>query len=220
MHKLFLSIGLALSLLAPSAHAVLAPFTQKPFSDVPETSPNYDAIEYLRQNNVIRGYQDGTFKPDSRINRAEFLQLITNPFLINATRLQECVREEISGREMDYVFYTDVQKDDWFAPAVCLSTVQKIINGYPDKTFRPGNYVSFVEAAKIIGNVFSFSVTEKQGESWYEPYVRKLSDRNAIPTSIGSLSETITRGEMAEMIYRLKTNLTTKQSRAAEALRY
>lgn len=219
MHKLLLSIGLSLSLFAPSAHAILAPFTQQPFSDVPTTSPNYEAVEYLRQNNVVRGYQDGTFKPDSRINRAEFLQLITNPFLINSTRLQECVREEMRGREMEYVFYTDVQKDDWFAPAVCLATVQQIINGYPDKTFRPANYVSFVEAAKIIGNVFSFSVTETPGENWFEPYVRKLSERNAIPTSVSTLGETITRGEMAEMIYRLKTNTTTKQSRAAEALR-
>jgi hypothetical protein len=220
MHSsIFLIIGILASIVAPSAAANVEPFTNEPFSDVPESSLNYDAIEYLRQNNVIRGYPDGTFRPDTRLNRAELLQLMTNPFLISTDRLNDCVGEEITPKQMTYVFYTDVGLDSWYASAVCLATVQKIVNGYPDKTFRPGNYVTFVEAAKMIGNVLSFSVTEEPGEQWYEPYVRKLSERNAIPTTVGSLSETITRGEIAEMIFRLKTNLTTKQSRTAEALR-
>lgn len=207
------------TLLSVSTASAATPFTTKPFTDVAESHLNYEAIEYLRQNNVIRGYPDGTFKPESRINRAEFLQLITNPFLLNTTRLNECVREEIQGKDLKHVFYSDVDPDDWYAAAVCLSTVQKIINGYPDGTFRPARDVSFVEAAKMIANVFAFSIAEEPDEAWYMPYVEQLSKKSAIPTTVNSFSESITRGEMAEMIYRLKANVTTKQTRAAEGLR-
>ena len=214
-HFLFM----ASALLTVNVASAQTPFSQKPFSDVPKSHMHYEAIEYLRQNNVIRGYLDGTFKPDTRINRAEFLQLITNPFLLNTTRMGECIREEFQGKEeVTYVFYTDVAKDEWYAAPVCLATVQKIINGYPDKTFRPANRITFVEASKIIARVFAFQIEEEEGDQWYVPYVDKLSDRQAIPTTIASLREEITRGEMAEMIYRLKANVTTKQSRTAKAL--
>lgn len=207
------------TLLTTAPASAATPFTTKPFTDVPESHINFEAVEYLRQNNVIRGYQDGTFKPESRINRAEFLQLITNPFLLNTARLNECVREEILGKNLTTVFYSDVATDDWFAPAVCLASIQKIINGYPDGTFRPSREVSFVEAAKMIANVFSFSLAEEPEGAWYMPYVEQLSKKSAIPTTINAFSEMITRGEMAEMIYRLKANVTTKQTRAAEGLR-
>lgn len=206
-------------LLAATQASAATPFSVKPFTDVPESHINFEAIEYLRQNNVIRGYQDGTFKPESRINRAEFLQLITNPFLLNTSRLNECVREEILGKDLETVFYKDVAPDDWFAAAVCLASVQKIVNGYPDGTFRPAREVSFVEAAKMIVNVFAFSTVEEPGEAWFTPYVEQLSKKSAIPTTINAFGESITRGEMAEMIYRLKANVTTKQTRAAEGLR-
>ncbi|TSC80355.1 MAG: putative S-layer protein [Candidatus Peregrinibacteria bacterium Gr01-1014_25] len=212
-------LTLIAALLVTTAHAAApTPLAPDPFTDVPSKHPNGTAIEYLRVNNVVRGYGDGTFKPEARINRAEFLQIITNPFLLSDVRTQECVRENIVNQSKETVFYSDVAKDAWFASPVCIATVQKIVNGYPDGTFRPGNYVTFVEAAKIVAGISGFLTTPSQDEPWYAPYIRKLSDGHAIPTTISTLDEVITRGEMAEMLWRMKEGITTKQSRTAEAL--
>lgn len=194
-------------------------FAENPFSDVPPSHANYEAIEHLRKNNVLKGYTDGTFKPEARINRAEFVKLITNPYILDTERLNECLEEELDENDTT-VFFPDVRRDSWYAAEVCLAKVKKLINGYPDGTYKPGEYISFVEAAKIIASTFAFqTTTDPADEKWYRPYVEKLDEVNAIPTTISTFAGKITRGEMAEMLFRLKTNNTTKSSKTYGNLR-
>jgi hypothetical protein len=56
------------------------------------------------------------------------------------------------------------------------------------------------------------------GEFWYRPYVQSLSDLHAIPVSIKYFNQTLTRGEMAEIVYRLKTDTTDKSSTSFSAI--
>src|SRR5690606_5789337 len=46
------------------------------FSDVGESNNFYPAVEYLKGKGVIKGYEDGTFKPEQTINRAEALKIL------------------------------------------------------------------------------------------------------------------------------------------------
>ena len=46
------------------------------FSDVKEGNSHYVAIEYLRTNGIIQGYEDGTFKPEQTVNRAEAVKML------------------------------------------------------------------------------------------------------------------------------------------------
>ena len=46
------------------------------FNDVPETDRFYKAIDFVKDNNIVSGYEDGSFKPDNPINRAELLKII------------------------------------------------------------------------------------------------------------------------------------------------
>lgn len=194
-------------------------FAPNPFTDVPAKSSYFEAIEYLRKNNVLKGYEDGTFRPEARINRAEFVKLITNPFILDTERLNGCLEAELDDSDMT-VFFPDVLRDSWYGPEVCLAKVKKLINGYPDGYFRPGEYTSFVEAAKIVASTFVLqTTTDPEDERWFMPYVNKLSEDRAIPTTISTFDQTITRGEMAEMLYRLKTNTTNRPSRTASQLR-
>lgn len=196
-----------------------AAFSQKPFTDVPKTSTYFEAVEYLRTHNVLKGYVDGTFKPDTRINRAEFVKFIVNPLLLDTNNLSNCVRENVAETATT-VYFPDVPKDAWYAPEVCFAKNKSIINGYPDGSYHPTNSVNFVEAAKIISNVFALQVsTEEVGEFWYRPYVKRLSDLHAIPTSMKRFDQTITRGQMAEMVYRLKADRTNKPSASFSTLR-
>lgn len=197
-----------------SAHAQNTVFSTKAFIDVPKQSENYTAIEYLRTQNVVKGYTDGTFKPNARINRAEFVEFIINPFIIDTNEMGDCVRGNANPNSTT-VSFSDVSKDAWYAENICFAKNAKLVNGYPDGTFRPGAFINFVEATKIISDVFTLNIMSHQtGEFWYRPYVQSLSDLHAIPLGISKLGQTITRGEMAQIVYRLKVNSTTRSGMA------
>ena len=47
-----------------------------PFTDVPRGHWAYDAVEQLRQDGVIEGYGDGTYRGERTITRYEMAQMI------------------------------------------------------------------------------------------------------------------------------------------------
>ena len=182
------------------------------FSDVPATHLNSDAIAYVKDRGIVSGYPDGTFRPDQQINRAEFTKILiagNYPPDFDGPGPEECLQDA-------YVFL-DVSRE-WFAKYVCTAKAGGLIDGYPDGTFRPAANINFVEAAKILSKNFDLPLTDGTN-SWYENYVRALSAKNAIPTSIIRFDQSITRGEMAEMIYRLKAGVTNKTSKTYEDLK-
>lgn len=193
-------------------------FAEKPFSDVPEGSTYFEAVEYLRNGNVLTGYPDGEYKPDNRLNRAEFAKLIANPFIISNVRVNDCIGENVDDGS-DVVLFPDVRRDAWYAPAVCVVRTTQIVNGYPDGTYKPNRMINVAEAMKMLASTFAFDTKQEPNEAWYMPYARALAERNAIPTSIDTFSDPITRGEMAEILFRLKTQNGDKSSRSLSTIR-
>ncbi len=169
----------------------------KGFKDLPSSHLNRKAIERLKELKILNGYDDGSIKPDNTINRAEFIKIITSPPLIDASEANICNTDNV---------FLDTPSDAWFTPHVCVAKKRGMIGGYPDGTFRPGQEISFVEAAKIISSFYS-EADVGTDDVWYKPFVRFLESKRAIPLSIRKLSSSITRGEMSEMIYRLQDNV-------------
>ncbi|OGJ47713.1 hypothetical protein A2344_01360 [Candidatus Peregrinibacteria bacterium RIFOXYB12_FULL_41_12] len=167
------------------------------FSDVNSGNQFYEAILYAQEEGIIEGYDDNTFRPDDNINRAEFVKIIIESILDS---------EEISGENC----FPDVS-NEWFAKYVCTAKTNLIIEGYPDGFFHPEYDISFVEAAKII--LLGFEIeTNSDWDIWYQPFIQELSDKNAIPTTITEIDKEITRGDMVEMIYRLRENILDSDS--------
>lgn len=174
--------------------------TDSVFSDVNSNNSFFDAINYVQSQGIVNGYEDGTYKPDSQINRAEFVKIIISA-IFTEDQISQCTPTKN---------FSDVSASDWFYPYVCTASNNEIVNGYSDGSFKPGNYINFAEASKIIVNAFGYETSPK--ELWYQSFVEKLEEFKAIPSSICSISKNISRGEMAEMIYRLKENITDKSS--------
>lgn len=161
------------------------------FDDVEDLHPNAEAIRYVFDEAIVEGYEDGTYRPDATINRAEFTKILVG-----------AVYEEgdISGEDC----FDDVA-DQWFAKYVCKAKMEGVIEGYPDGDFKPAQEISFVEAAKII--VLAFGEPTESNEVWYVPFVQRLSEDTVIPWTVDRLDKKITRGEMAEMIFRIRAEI-------------
>jgi uncharacterized protein YkwD len=166
------------------ANAALAIFT-----DVPMQHLNAKSIEYVREQGIVKGYPDGTFKPSQLINRAEFTKII-----IEAVLEKEPVEDSAKC-------FPDVENDIWFHSYVCFAKRTQIISGFPDGTFRPAQNISYAEAAKIVINTYDIPVGS--GEPWFQPYTDGLAALNATPPTVKDPTQLITRGEMAEIIYRI-----------------
>ncbi len=178
-----------------------------------QNHPNRDAIAYVQEHGIVRGYDDGTFHPDDPMNRAEFTKIITLAFFP-----QEIIDQCASN------YFFDVPSDAWYKSYVCRARDGWLLTGYPDGRFRPDAHISFVEAAKILANAFKLVQRETHcngrlcpdndtyDHPWYEKYVKALESKNAIPSSISRFNQTISRADMAEMIHRLHANIQTSST--------
>lgn len=176
------------------------------FSDVPPTHANAEAIGYVKAQGIVQGYADGTFRPDATINRAEFVKILV-----------EAVAD-VDGPTCKIAPFPDVDQTQWYATYAHKARCLGLVQGYPDGTFHPTDSINFVEAAKILSNAYGIlaSTTLPACESaecpWYRDHVLALETRAAIPTSVAGFDQSITRGEMAETIYRLHAHDTGKPS--------
>lgn len=178
------------------------------FPDLYDLHPNEEAIAYLKQQGIVQGNPDGKYHPEDRINRAAFTKILVES-IYSDEEINKCTTSSFS----------DVPTTEWYAKYVCLAAKQKIVSGYPDGTFKPADAINFVEAAKILAeaNKITGSVVGTNQE-WYAKYVKGLEEKKAIPSSVAFFDEEITRGEMAEMAYRIKANKTDKVSNSYQEL--
>lgn len=176
-----------------------SPITFASFSDVPASHLNYDAINYVQSKGVVEGYPDGTYQPDKLISRYEFTKIIIGATFSKAD-IDACVSSP----------FGDVPTGQWFTPYVCVAQKNGVVGGYPDGTFQGTNQINLVEASKIIVNGFKYPVGTDA--VWYKPYILKLEELKALPTTLTGFNHQLTRGEMAEVIDRLMEKIVSKTS--------
>lgn len=87
----------------------------------------------------IVGYDDGTFRPDSDMSRAEAVAIF-------ARLISEKKCESISGTKTSF---SDISQNEWYAGYVSYLEKYGIIKGYDDNTFRPNSCVTRAEFVAI-----------------------------------------------------------------------
>lgn len=168
------------------------------FNDVASSHTNAKAIEELYYAGIIKGYNDGGFRPDNTITRAEFWAVVTN-----------AIDADFSGQTLDNCF-TDVRVE-WYAAFVCYAKEQGWVKGFDDGSYRPNQPVTKAEALKMILGAFGYEVpTELVGtpykdvvkEDWFAPYAYFAREKGIVSgTSFFAPSYNMGRGDIAQMIY-------------------
>ena len=180
------------------------------FPDVEDTHTNSESINWMKENEVIEGYDDGTFKPENRINRAELLKIIIEGF-------------DFPTDVNTSTGFPDIDESAWYGKYVRKAKSLDWIEGYPDGTFKPDQPVNKAETLKILGKVKDWQTytadyqpfDDTPLQDWYTPYVTYSKNKNFLEETgnLFSPGAFTTRAKFSEMVYRI---IAVEQSGANE----
>lgn len=118
--------------------------TKTGFDDVSANDWCAKYIARLSTSGIIKGYGDGTFKPNNPITRAEFATI--------CVRFFEGRTESIKDAESDF---TDVTNDHWAKDYIDKAAKKGFVTGYPDGSFKPDSYITRAEVVTVVNRMLS-----------------------------------------------------------------
>lgn len=135
-------------------HQYEKPFvaTGDAFPDVKVGRWSAHDIEYMADKGIVYGYPDGEFKPSRNLSRAEFAALIFRFAGIEEANIKNP--------------FTDSDESHWAYDEILALTHSGLIEGYPDKTYKPENNITRAEVMTVINKLL--------GRKPLESYVKSL----------------------------------------------
>ena len=115
--------------------------SRAPYGDVASNAWYADAVATLSRMGILKGYEDGTFKPDAAVTRAEFATI--------ASRFDKLA----TGTKT----FKDVPASHWAYAAISSAAEKGWVSGYEDGTFRPDRAITRAEVAKLTNAVLNRS---------------------------------------------------------------
>lgn len=106
------------------------------YTDVAAGSWYNNAVSTLSAIGVLGGYEDGSFRPNASITRAEFAKIAVSFF-------------ELEGLDCENPFL-DVAPGAWYAESVAAAAEIGLIEGYEGGLFRPDAPITRAEACTIV----------------------------------------------------------------------
>ena len=178
------------------------------FSDTPPDSWFTEAVNILHDNDIIEGYEDGAFKPENPMARAEFIKILTLAAGI------ECVGLSCPLTPS----YTDLNSSfSWAQPYVRAAFNASWLTD--SSFFRPADPITRAEAAKLL--VLALDADNQSlplpaedpfqdvaQSDWYSGYVAILDQREVMTGSRRNkkryfeASRSLTRAEAAAVLVR------------------
>lgn len=186
----------------------ITPVFAKTFSDVDENTDYYEAIQWMGNEGVVEGYEDGTFGPDTCVNRVEFLKMLYETLGIDENRYY--------GE-----LFPDTIEGEWYENYILAARTKETVEGYEDGYFRPANCVNRVEAIKMavlefnngevpkFNSTYNDNYTDIEKGEWYFgsfDYTFSINLVGLEHISEGSFNPggDMNRKEVVELLYRMK----------------
>lgn len=163
------------------------------FTDIDSGQSAYDAVNVLNKLGVINGYDDGTFKPDNNVTRAEFTAML----------LRTRGMGDLGSTSLENPPFPDVTTSDvsWAIGNIRTAHEMGIINGYDDGTFLPNNNVLYEEAVKMIVCALGYGEMGVDGSEWYSKYLQTATSLGFTSGAGGAIGAPATRAVIAQMLF-------------------
>ncbi|CDN42780.1 hypothetical protein BN871_BX_00120 [Paenibacillus sp. P22] len=176
--------------------------TPAPAKDVPATHWAYASIARAMELGIAQGYEDGSFRPERSVSRAELAVLLSR-----AMKLPE------SGSPSAFKDASSIPA--WARGAVAGAASSGWIGGYEDGSFRPDRPISRAELAVIAAKAAGLKTVAGEKPSyldlagipvWARPSVAALQQAGLMGGVGGSLfapAEPVSRAQAAALLVKL-----------------
>lgn len=115
-----------------------------PASDVRRGDWYYDAVVFVLEHGIMGGYSDGTrrFGPNDALTREQAAQILYNYLADGSAAAPGCGK-------------SDVDQDEWYAPAINWCVANDVMTGYDDGTnrFGVGDTLTREQLARVLANI-------------------------------------------------------------------
>ncbi len=148
------------------------------------------AVKSLVEKNIINGFEDGTYKPNENVTRAQLAKIICE-----ALKLEEVT---------DSITFSDVASNHWAMKYINTASKNNIITGYTDGTFKPEANVTYAEAVTMVMRAIGKDVGVSSTGKWYDNYMNKAKENNLLEKIEGVTEEqSLNRGDTALLTYNM-----------------
>lgn len=188
------------SIVVPPPQAAIS------FPDVPAGYWALPFITELSRRGIITGFEDGTFRPEQPLTRAEYAALLEK-VLRNANQTP--------------IAFSDIPAGFWGAQAVDEAVKSGFLKGYPDATFQPNQPISKVQVLLSLANGFQFPKSanpdaalqvfqdREQIPEWAKPAMAAATESGVVVNYPNrdqlNPNQPTTRAEVAAMLYQALT---------------
>lgn len=159
----------------------------------------YGAIHYLNKSGLIKGYPNGTFKPNNSLTRAEAASLIARTLNLKTTKPNP---------------FKDVKKNNFAYNDIAAVAEKGIVVGREDGKFHPNGALTRAEMASILTRAFTLSKQTNQTKQFndvptshwaYDSIIQLVESEltSGYPDGTFKPSNQITRAEFAVFLDRV-----------------
>lgn len=194
--KKLLALMLSVAMVLTMGTSVMA------YSDVEEGTYVSEAVTVLSNLDILNGYEDGTFKPEATITRAEMAKIV-------------CETLGYYGMGSDKTPFDDVEPKHWAAGYINTAAGLGIINGYGDSKFGPEDTVTYEQAVKMVVCALGYEPMAADRGGWFAGYTSVAAN---IGLTKGMSSSA--RGDIAVLIYNALTTPVMEQTSYGSDARY
>ncbi len=172
------------------------------FNDVAEGYWAYEAIEFVRTNGIAKGKEEGNYKPEDTVTRAEFIAMLCRAYNI----------QPMEGDNFD-----DAGEGLWYTGYLAAAKQLGISNGVGDNKFAPEKKITREEMIQLVYNYhksIGIDVTAEdagfadadQISDWAKDavnYAKKTGIINGVGDNMFAPKGDATRAQLAQIFYNM-----------------
>ena len=157
-----------------------------------------EAVAVLNGMGVFKGYEDGSFKPENKITRAEVATIIYRIYT------KDLAKNDKSGLYASYNKFSDMAGAGWAAGYIGYCANAEFVKGYPDGTFKPSGNVTGYEVLTMILRAIGYDKNnEFTGADWALNVAKYAEQAGVLKNVKGvDLNAPATRELVAELLFR------------------
>lgn len=161
-----------------------------------------EAIATAVEGGIIKGYEDGTFRPNGVVTRSELMVMLGRML-------------GVQQEDMTLSFKDEANIPVWARPYIAGAVKSGFANGYEDGTFRPGGKITRIEFVAMVAralnlksetNAFLPYADSDQIPSWGAAYAAALYEAGLIEGKDNNRfapNDQVTRAEAVTLLLRL-----------------